>query len=73
MIDFLFLCDIIVSFRTSFIDKQTGEEINDTIPMAKEYTKGQLTIDIFATIPFDTLAGLFFSNDNADPNNNSAT
>ena len=56
VIDLLFFVDIIISCRTSFMDEKTGVEVNDTIQMAKVYTKGQLTIDIFATIPFDSLA-----------------
>jgi hypothetical protein len=74
MIDFLFLIDIIVSFRTSYIE-EGGQEISSTLEMAKMYAKGQLTIDVFATIPFDTLAGLMFPNENevagAENNNNS--
>lgn len=59
MIDFAFFIDILVSFRTTFMDQKTGHEIHDSKRMATEYLKGQFTIDCLATIPFDTIAGFF--------------
>jgi hypothetical protein len=56
LIDFFFFLDIVVSFRTTFMDDKLGVEVNDTKRMALVYFKGQFCIDVLATIPFDTIA-----------------
>lgn len=53
MIDFIFLIDIIISFRTVFIDDITGEEKKEDWAMALHYIKTTFIIDIAATVPFD--------------------
>jgi len=40
LIDLTFLLDIIVSFRTTFVDTRTAEEINNSKEMANLYLKG---------------------------------
>ena len=40
LIDLLFLVDILVSFRTTFMDDTTGDEISDGKRMAITYLKG---------------------------------
>lgn len=55
-IDFAFFIDMIVSFRTTFIDNRTGLEVTDLKTLAKYYFYGQFTIDFLATVPFDTFA-----------------
>jgi hypothetical protein len=62
-IDLCFFSDIIVSFRTSYINEKTGAEIKDKKSIAKYYFKGQLTIDVLATLPFDTIAAIFGGGD----------
>ena len=64
-IDFLFLVDILLSFRTTYINDRTGAEIREVKLMAKNYLRGQFTIDLLATIPFDALAKLLLQSDNA--------
>ena len=39
-IDFCFFMDIIVSFRTSFINEKTGAEITDVVAITRQYLKG---------------------------------
>ena len=39
VIDFLFLMDIIINFRTTFINSKTGDEITDTALVAKHYIR----------------------------------
>ena len=52
IIDVVFLTDIIITFRTSFIDSY-GNEIIDARDIAKQYLTGQFTLDLFATVPID--------------------
>ena len=54
-IDFLFLVDIIVSFRTTSIDPTSGDEVTDPMEIARRYFKGRFWIDALATVPFDKL------------------
>ena len=65
VIDVLFLIDIIINFRTTFINSKTGDEISDTTLVAKHYickneiiyfVGGRFWIDFLATVPFDTIA-----------------
>lgn len=64
-VDAFFIIDILVGFRTSFIDKD-GHEILDGWNVAKNYLKTQFTIDLIASIPIDYIAREGFNND--DPN-----
>ena len=58
-VDFLFLLDIIVTFRTTFYDPQTGDEVNSKVKIAKKYLLGRFWIDLASTIPIDNLAFAF--------------
>jgi hypothetical protein len=58
-IDFVFLADIIVQFRTTFYDLDTGDEIYDTKRIGMSYLKGRFTIDLLSTIPIDNIAMIF--------------
>jgi hypothetical protein len=57
ILDGIFILDLILNFRTSFIHSQTGEEIFDQKLIAKNYLGGQFTIDFLSAIPFDLLLG----------------
>lgn len=61
LIDFFFLLDIIVNFRTTFYDIETGDEVFDSKRTGKKYLKSRFTIDLLSTIPFDNIALLFTS------------
>ena len=54
VVDFLFLIDIIVCFRVTYIN-DFGIEISDPDKIKWRYIKGTFIIDLFATIPFDVL------------------
>ena len=41
------------------MDNKTGEEIYESKQMAIVYLKGQFTVDLLATVPFDAIAELF--------------
>jgi len=56
-LDVIFILDLILNFRTSFIHSQTGEEIFDQKLIAKNYLKGQFLIDILSAIPFEWMLG----------------
>mmetsp|Transcript_7603 Transcript_7603/g.11823 ORF Transcript_7603/g.11823 Transcript_7603/m.11823 type:complete len:97 (+) Transcript_7603:1601-1891(+) len=61
VIDFLFLVDIIINFRTSFHHPATGDETLNSKQIALHYLKGgRFWIDILSTIPFDVVMSLFF-------------
>lgn len=58
VIDFIFLLDLIINFRTTFIHEKTGKEIIEPREIALTYLEGRFWIDLLATIPFDTFAEL---------------
>ena len=61
VIDFLFFCDIIVGFRSSYINKKSGEEVYQLKGIAWNYIKTRFTIDVLATVPFDFIISIFTS------------
>lgn len=52
IIDFIFVCDVIMGFRTIFIDN-LGEEITDPKKIAMNYITTTFVFDLLASIPFD--------------------
>jgi hypothetical protein len=52
-IDFCFILDIIVNFRTTYINIRTGDEISDSKMIAKEYVKYRFWVDLIPTISWD--------------------
>jgi heme/copper-type cytochrome/quinol oxidase subunit 4 len=58
-VDLCFFLDIIVVFRTTILDEESGEEIKDAGIIAKTYLKGRFTIDFLSTVPFDSIALIF--------------
>ena len=55
LIDILFAVDIFFNFRTTFYDEYEQIEIFDPKRIAEHYFAGFFFVDLFATIPFDTL------------------
>lgn len=53
LIDVFFVVDIALNFRTGFIDD--GELIMDGKPIATNYAKGWLWVDIVATFPYNAV------------------
>jgi CRP-like cAMP-binding protein len=59
LVDVVFTIDIVLNFRTTYIDHTTGDEVSDPHKIAKHYVKsGHFFLDILATVPFDVLIGL---------------
>ena len=54
IIDFFFFIDILVMFRTVYIDSR-GDECNNSRKMAFNYLQTTFIIDLIATIPFDLI------------------
>ena len=55
-IDFCFFLDIVITFRTTYYDPNSGDEVFDKKTIATKYLKGRFTIDLLSTIPFDNIA-----------------
>ena len=64
LIDFVFLLDIVISFRTTFYDIETGDEVYDAKRTYRMYLRGRFTVDLLSTIPFDNIALIFTSSSN---------
>lgn len=52
VIDFMFFIDILINFRTAYMNEK-GEEETRTLYMASEYIQSTFIIDLLATFPFD--------------------
>lgn len=59
IIDISFIVDIFINFRTSYVNKDTGEEIFDLRKISIHYFKGKFIIDIISAIPFEYFALIF--------------
>ena len=55
LIDFIFFLDILVCFRTVYLNDR-GEWEQSSSQMAIQYVKTTFIVDLLATIPFDQLA-----------------
>jgi len=51
LINFLFLVDIIIGFRTTFFDAQ-GMEVRDARQIAMNYLRGLFVVDFLSSIPY---------------------
>ena len=69
-IDIMFVLDIFLNFRTTFINPKTNIEIIEPERVAKNYLNSiRFPVDLLASIPFD----YFISAKSADGTNNSLT
>ncbi|KAI3379160.1 hypothetical protein SNEBB_001485 [Seison nebaliae] len=53
-VDVLFVLDILINFRTTYVNEK-GELISEQIRIAKKYLTGWFVIDLLAAIPFDLI------------------
>ena len=60
LIDFLFVIDVFVNFRTTYQDSLTGEEIYSSSKLAFNYIKGKFFIDLLASLPMDFFGWIIF-------------
>ena len=63
IIDFLFFADIIVTFRSVFINDR-GQEVNRAKLIALNYIKCMFWVDLSATIPLDVILQSILKTDN---------
>ncbi|CAI2377400.1 unnamed protein product [Moneuplotes crassus] len=57
LIDFNFLIDIFLTFRTTYYDVD-GEEVFEAKKIAKKYLFGRFSVDLISTVPLDSLGNL---------------
>lgn len=55
IVDLLFLIDIIITFRTSFLDPKLSMEVRDPHIIGRRYIKSAFTIDLISSVPFNAL------------------
>ena len=55
-INVIFILDMLVNFRTTYIDEETGEEITEPKEIASNYIKSKFKIDLIGVIPYDDIA-----------------
>ncbi|XP_057312760.1 potassium voltage-gated channel unc-103-like isoform X3 [Hydractinia symbiolongicarpus] len=53
IVDFMFILDIFINFRTTYIKSSSDEVVRNPRMLAKHYLKTWFTIDLLAAIPFD--------------------
>jgi len=58
-IDFCYFIDMILSFRTSYINPMTGSEIVSKREVTINYLTGRFWVDLISTVPFDMLVKKF--------------
>jgi hypothetical protein len=60
LVDFCFFIDIVLNFRTTYINSKTETEVLDPRRITVHYIFfGRFTIDLLASIPFEVVAKLF--------------
>ena len=52
MVDFIFLIDIVIKFRTTFLDSKQSIEVTDPHIIGARYLKGTFFIDFVSSVPF---------------------
>ena len=61
-VDLIFFMDILINFRTTYIDS-VGVEVTDAKRIAKNYLKLSFWVDLSATIPLDSILNSILKND----------
>eukprot|EP00794_Sanderia_malayensis_P017353 gene17353-19086_t len=59
IVEVFFIIDIIINFRTTYIDKKSGRIITNKKLIAQHYLKGWFIVDFLAALPFEAL---YFTN-----------
>ena len=55
LFEIFFVCDMIINFRTTFVDPKSGKLVTRPIAIAKNYLKSWFFIDFLAALPFELL------------------
>ncbi len=59
IVEIFFIIDIVINFRTTYIDKKSGRIITQQKLIALHYLKGWFIVDFLAALPFEAL---YFAN-----------
>jgi hypothetical protein len=57
-----------ISFRTTYQNPYTGDEVYDPYQIARNYVLGRFWVDLFSTIPFEFLVFVFPADISASEN-----
>lgn len=57
--------DILINFRSCYVDSRTDELVEDPSKIAKNYIKGRFWVDLVASLNFDLIVGPFISDDSS--------
>ena len=57
--NFWFIFDIFINFRTTYVDDSTQDEVTNWKRIAIEYIKGKFWVDLLASIPFDYVSYVY--------------
>ena len=52
-VDLIFLIDVIITFRTTYLDTKIGQEEKDVHKIAITYLKGSFFIDFVSSVPLE--------------------
>lgn len=63
LIDIIFFADIIINIRTSYVIKETGEEVFNNRAIIMFYLKDRFIVDFFSAFPFEYVALIFFKDE----------
>lgn len=55
MVDLIFLVDIVITFRTTFLDTEKGTIVYDTHTIASKYLHGSFAVDLASSVPFGAI------------------
>ena len=55
-VDLIFLIDIIIKFRTTYLDSKLSIEVRDPHAIARRYLKGTFFVDFISSVPFASFA-----------------
>ena len=53
--DLCFVIDIVIAFRTTFINLESGDEVLSSRLTAQAYLNSNFAIDFISTVPIDTI------------------
>jgi len=62
LVDLIFLIDVIITFRTTYLDTDLGCEETDTHKIASSYLRGSFAIDFASSVPFGSFIPDSFPN-----------
>lgn len=55
LVDLIFLVDIVLTFRTTFLDTEKGTIVYDTHTIASKYLHGSFAVDLASSVPFGAI------------------